>query len=109
MRNSFKIVAVAFLVAMVAVPMQASAFWSGPGCMLASMLGVGSVSGGIGFSAGGGGYGSSHGPGYGYGYGYAFVYPYPYGHSPVYGTPYPGNYVAPMLPYGPQPPAVPFR
>jgi hypothetical protein len=107
MPNSFKFIAAAFLVATVAVPMQAGAFWSGPGCVLANMFGMGGVSGGIGFSAGGGGYGSSHGPGYSYGY--AHVYPYPYGHGPVYGTPYPGPFDAPMIPYGPQPPTVPFR
>lgn len=107
MRNSFKPLAAAFLVAMVAVPMHAGAFWSGPGCMLANMFGMGGVSGGIGFSAGGGGYGSSHGPGYGYGY--AYVYPYPYGHGPVYGAPYPGHYVPPMIPYGSQPPPAPFQ
>jgi len=92
---------------MMAVPMQAGAFWSGPGCMLANMFGMGGMSGGIGFSAGGGGYGSSHGPGYGYGY--AYVYPYPYGHGPVYGTPYPGHYAPPMIPYDTQPPTAPFR
>ena len=107
MRTSFKIIAATCLVAMMAVPMQAGAFWSGPGCMLANMFGMGGMSGGIGFSAGGGGYGSSHGPGYGYGY--AYVYPYPYGHSPVYGTPYPGHYAPPMIPYGTQPPTTPFR
>nr|WP_296748914.1 sulfur globule protein [Thioalkalivibrio sp.] len=107
MRNVLKIIAAAFLIAMVAAPMQASAFWSGPGCMLANMFGMGGVSGGIGFSAGGGAYSSSHGPGYRYGY--AYIYPYPYGYGPVYETPYTGYYAPPMLPYGPPPPAAPFR
>jgi len=105
MRNSFKLIAAACLVAIVAVPIQAGAFWSGPGCMLANMFGMGGVSGGIGFSAGGGGYGSSHG--HGSGYGYAYIHPYPYGQG--YGTPYPGYYAPPMMPYGPPPPTAPLR
>ena len=113
MRNSLKLLAAAALVGIVALPMQASAFWSGPGCMLANMFGMGNVAGGISFSVGGGGYGSSHGPAYGYAYAYGHPYGLPYGHpygeGPVYATPYPGHYAPPMMPYSPPPPAPPFR
>lgn len=105
MQNFFKLLTTAAFAGIVAVPMQVSAFWSGPGCMLADMFGMGNVAGGISFSVGGGGYGSSRGPTYGYGYAYG----HPYGQGPVYGTPYPGHYAPPMMSYGPPPSPPPFR
>jgi hypothetical protein len=104
MRNFVKLLTTAALACIVAVPLQASAFWSGPGCMLADMFGMGNVAGGISFSVGGGGYGSSRGPVYGYGYGYA--YGHLYGQGPVSETPYRRYYAPPMMSYGPPRPAL---
>ena len=104
MRRFFEFVRAAALIGIVTLPMQASAFWSGPGCMIADMFGMGNVYGGISFSVGGGGYGSSRGPTYGY----AYAYGHPYAPGPVYGRPYPGHYAPPMTPYAP-PLAAPFR
>jgi len=73
----------ALLIALSA-PAQASAFfWSGPGCFMASMLGMGNFTGGLHFSMGGGGYGAGRGLGYGYPYGYPLqgVPPHPFAHS----------------------------
>lgn len=63
------------------LPAPASAFWSGPGCFLANMLGGGGLSGGFGFSAGARG----------------SVYGYPYGAPPLYGAPYPFDPGAPLM------------
>jgi hypothetical protein len=63
------------------LPAPASAFWFGPGCFLANMLGGGGLSGGFGFSAG------TRGLGYGH----------PYGALPLYGGPYPFDPGAPLM------------
>lgn len=62
------VIGAAALVAVVTIPDPVSAFfWSGPGCFVANMLGMGSA-GGLHFSVGGSAFGS--GPGYGHHTGY---------------------------------------
>jgi hypothetical protein len=68
------------------LPAPASAFWFGPGCFLANMLGGSGFSGGFGFSAG------TRGLGYGH----------PYGALPPYGNPYAFDPGAPQM--SPAPP-----
>ena len=79
----------ALLAAALSLPAPALAFWSGPGCFLADMLGGGGFSGGFRFSTG------ARGLGYGH----------PYGALPLYGAPYrvePGAaWMSPAPPPGP--------
>ena len=75
----------ALLLAALSVPTQASAFfWSGPGCAMANLLGMGHFTGGLHFSLGAGGYGTGRGLGYGYPYGYpgAGAPPYRFAYPP---------------------------
>ncbi|MFO8153420.1 hypothetical protein [Thioalkalivibrio sp.] len=78
MRNLVKgrfIGAAALLVA-ISLPTQVNAFfWSGPGCFVANMLGMGNAGGGLRLSIGGGAFGSGSGPAPGYGYQYAYPPP----------------------------------
>lgn len=73
MRNSTKMRLAGWMVllASLSAPMQAGAFfWSGPGCFVADMLGMGSPGAGLHFSVGTGAHGAARGFGYGYPYGY---------------------------------------
>jgi hypothetical protein len=86
------------LVAALSAPAQASAFfWSGPGCMMANMLGMGNFTGGLHFSLGSGGHGAGRGLGYGYGY--------PYGYQHPGGPPHPFAYSPPRMSPAAEPPA----
>lgn len=103
LRKAPGLLAAAALVGTLAVPLQAGAQWTSPGCMLANLFGMGGVSGGVGFSTRGRGqaFGSPfYGPAY---YGYA---PVPYGApyaSPAGGWPHAAS---PAPPHGP--PRIPY-
>jgi len=98
MRNSttLRLVSATVLLAALSAPAQVSAFfWSGPGCFVANMFGMGNFTGGLHFSMGGGSYGA--GPGLGYGH--------PYGYPPPYVPPHPFAYPAPLMSPAAEPPA----
>lgn len=66
----------AVLLLAVSLPTQVNAFfWSGTGCFMPSMPGMGDVGGGLHFSVGGGTFGSGLGPTPGYGYPRAYPPP----------------------------------
>ena len=76
------------LFASLAAPAHLSAFfWSGPGCLVANMFGMGNFTGGLDFSMGGGGYGAGSGHGYGR----------PYGYPPPGAFPHPSAYPLPLM------------
>lgn len=71
-----RFIGAAVLLLAVSLPTQVNAFfWSGPGCLVANMLGMGSVGGGLHFSVGGATFGSGAGPAPRYGYRRAYPPP----------------------------------
>jgi len=105
LRKAPRLLAIAALVGALAIPLQAGAQWTSPGCMLANLFGMGSVSGGLGFSTRGRGqaFGSPfYGPVHGYGYGPGQRVPYGASYASPPGG---GLHAAPRISYPPLPSA----
>jgi hypothetical protein len=95
MRNATtkRLAKAALLLAPLAAPAPLGAFfWSGPGCIVANMLGMGGGTGGLHFSIGGHGYGAGRGLGYGPPYGYQ-----PYGYPLPGARPHPFAHLEPLM------------
>ena len=94
--TTLRVVRATVLLAALSAPAQVSAFfWSGPGCFVANMFGMGNFTGGLHFSMGGGSHAGFHGPGYAR----------PYGYPPPHVPPHPFAYPAPLMTPAAEPPA----